>query len=117
MPQSSRGGVCGNRVLVVEDDDEVRALLSEALRGLGYGVHTAASAEEALVALETAPPDLVLADVNMGAMRRQLINRHPAVGADLVSGMHTLDDVRPIIRHHHDRWDGSGYPDGLGADA
>jgi cyclic di-GMP phosphodiesterase len=41
------------------------------------------------------------------------IRRHPGVGADLVRGLHTLDDVRPIIRHHHERWDGSGYPDGL----
>jgi putative two-component system response regulator len=41
------------------------------------------------------------------------IQRHPGIGADLVRGLHTLDDVRPIIRHHHERWDGSGYPDGL----
>jgi len=252
------------RILVVEDDDEVRSLLAEALVDLGYRVHTTASAEEALVALETAPPDLVLTDVNMGAMsgvelcarikadprlallpvviltavhdldarvaglaagaddffakpfellelrtrlsallrvktlldqleraesvittlgatieardvytgghcerlavyavalgrvlgvpeplqralrlggylhdlgkiavpdavllksggltpaERRQINLHPGVGADLVRGMHTLDEVRPIIRHHHERWDGSGYPDGLRGEA
>src|SRR5438093_75346 len=44
------------------------------------------------------------------------IQRHPSIGADLVRGLHTLDDVRPIIRHHHERWDGSGYPDGLQAE-
>jgi putative two-component system response regulator len=45
------------------------------------------------------------------------IHRHPTVGADLVRGMHTLDLVRPIIRHHHERWDGTGYPDGLKGEA
>jgi putative two-component system response regulator len=44
---------------------------------------------------------------------RKEVNRHPDVGADLVRGLRTLDDVRPLIRHHHERWDGSGYPDGL----
>jgi putative two-component system response regulator len=247
-------------ILVVEDDEEVRSLLSDAMMGLGYVVRTVASAEDGLVALETTAVDLVLTDVNLGAMsgvelctrikadprfallpvviltalhdldarvaglaagaddffakpfellelrtrlgallrvkmlmdqleraesvitalgatieardvytgghcerlavyavtlgaalgvpeslqralrlggylhdlgkitvpdgvllkagpltpgERQLINRHPEVGADLVRDMHTLDDVRPIIRHHHERWDGSGYPDGL----
>lgn len=266
MLQSSQGtgAIAGGSILVVEDEAEVRELLGEALLGLGYRVRTAASAEEALAALETAPPDLVLTDVNMGAMsgvelcarikadprlaltpvviltavhdldarvaglaagaddffakpfelvelrtrlaallrvktlldqleraesviitlgatieardvytaghcerlaayavtlgralgvpeplqralrlggylhdlgkiavpdgvllkngpltpaERQLINRHPAVGADLVRGMQTLADVRPIIRHHHERWDGSGYPDGLRGEA
>jgi putative two-component system response regulator len=45
------------------------------------------------------------------------VRRHPGLGADLVRGMRTLDDVRPIIRHHHERWDGSGYPDGLQGEA
>lgn len=35
------------------------------------------------------------------------------VGAELVREMRTLDGVRPIIRHHHERFDGSGYPDAL----
>ena len=34
-------------------------------------------------------------------------------GSDLVLGLGSLDLVRPIMRHHHERWDGSGYPDGL----
>ncbi|MBI3325341.1 MAG: response regulator [Nitrospinae bacterium] len=48
---------------------------------------------------------------------RRIIELHPVVGADLVRGMHTLEDVRPIIRHHHERFDGSGYPDGLKGEA
>jgi putative two-component system response regulator len=259
MLESLRGAVAGT-ILVVEDDSEVRSMLSEALLSLGYAVRAAASAEHALTVLETSPPDLVLTDVHMGAMsgvelcariksdprwallpvvivtavsdldarvaglaagaddffakpfnllelrtrvgallrvktlldqleraesvitalgatieardvytsghcerlaryatavgsalgvppsldralrlggylhdlgkiavpdsvllkpgpltlaERTEINRHPDVGADLVRGLHTLDDVRPLIRHHHERWDGSGYPAGL----
>jgi putative two-component system response regulator len=42
---------------------------------------------------------------------------HPVVGADLVHEMRTLDSVRPIIRHHHERCNGTGYPDGLQGEA
>jgi len=48
---------------------------------------------------------------------RQKVETHAAIGADLVNGLRTLDGVRSIIRHHHERWDGSGYPDGLKGDA
>jgi len=257
-------GQASGTILVVEDDAGVRAMLGDALLGLGYAVRVAPSAEHALEVLETAPPDLVLTDVHMGGMsgvelctriksdprhallpvvlltartdldarvaglaagaddffgkpfdflelrarvgallrvkalldqleraesvittlgatieardtytgghcerlaayavalgraldvpeplrralrlggylhdlgkiavpdgvllkagpltpaERQEVNRHPGVGADLVRGLRTLDDVRPIIRHHHERWDGSGYPDGLRGEA
>ena len=46
----------------------------------------------------------------------QLIKSHTIVGAFLVEGLHSLRAVRPIIRHHHERYDGSGYPDGLRGD-
>jgi putative two-component system response regulator len=49
----------------------------------------------------------------LDAEERAVIQIHPVIGADLVNGMHTLDSVRPIIRHHHERFNGSGYPDGL----
>ena len=63
-------------------------------------------------------PDRVL--LKPGAFdpaEREQMKTHPVVGADLVRGMRTLDGVRPIIRHHHERWDGSGYPDGLKGEA
>jgi putative nucleotidyltransferase with HDIG domain len=45
-----------------------------------------------------------------------LIKRHPDDGADIVGHLGRLRDVLPFIRHHHERWDGMGYPDGLAAD-
>lgn len=41
------------------------------------------------------------------------MQQHPADGAELVSTMSKLHDIVPAIRHHHERWDGTGYPDGL----
>jgi putative two-component system response regulator len=38
---------------------------------------------------------------------------HPAQGESICRHMPSLAPVLPIIRHHHERWDGSGYPDGL----
>jgi len=37
---------------------------------------------------------------------------HPVVGADLCRPMRTMEKVLPLIRHHHEKLDGSGYPDG-----
>jgi len=45
------------------------------------------------------------------------IKRHPADGAEIVSHFSRLHDAVPIIRHHHERWDGEGYPDRLACDA
>jgi putative two-component system response regulator len=42
---------------------------------------------------------------------------HAARGSELVVGLRSLDAVRPIMRHHHERWNGSGYPDGLRGEA
>jgi putative two-component system response regulator len=59
------------------------------------------------------PDRILLKDGALDAEERSVIQTHPVVGADLVREMRTLDEVRPIIRHHHERFDGSGYPDGL----
>ncbi|MBT8488995.1 MAG: HD domain-containing protein [Gemmatimonadetes bacterium] len=42
-----------------------------------------------------------------------VMSRHPEFGVELLEGIEFPWDVRPMIRHHHERWDGSGYPDGL----
>jgi putative nucleotidyltransferase with HDIG domain len=46
-----------------------------------------------------------------------IIKRHPADGAGIVAHFGRLHEAVPLIRHHHERWDGNGYPDGLAGDA
>ncbi|MEW5871765.1 MAG: HD domain-containing phosphohydrolase [Chloroflexota bacterium] len=41
------------------------------------------------------------------------MKQHTVVGAELLQSVPYLSQVIPIIRHHHERWDGTGYPDGL----
>lgn len=55
-------------------------------------------------------PDALTAD------EYAIIKRHPLIGDTLCGTMHALQAVRPIIRHHHERLDGTGYPDGLRGD-
>jgi putative nucleotidyltransferase with HDIG domain len=43
----------------------------------------------------------------------EVIKRHPVDGADIVSKLASLRLAVPLIRHHHERWDGAGYPAGL----
>jgi HD-GYP domain-containing protein (c-di-GMP phosphodiesterase class II) len=40
------------------------------------------------------------------------IQRHPVAGRDLLKNMRTLETAMPIVYHHHERYDGSGYPEG-----
>jgi putative two-component system response regulator len=45
-----------------------------------------------------------------------VIREHPAIGEKIVKPLHSLQDVLPLIRWHHERLDGKGYPDGLAGD-
>jgi putative two-component system response regulator len=47
----------------------------------------------------------------------ELMRKHTVIGDDLLAPLDLLDRVRPIVRHHHERWDGTGYPDGLAGEA
>ncbi len=46
-----------------------------------------------------------------------IMRQHPEIGARIVKGIPFLEETMPIIRHHHERWNGSGYPQGLEGDA
>jgi putative two-component system response regulator len=41
------------------------------------------------------------------------MRRHPIYGAHMIRGNPYLEDAVPLVLHHHERWDGKGYPDGL----
>jgi putative nucleotidyltransferase with HDIG domain len=43
----------------------------------------------------------------------QIVKKHPVIGDTIVSELGLSPEERTIIRHHHERWDGAGYPDGL----
>ena len=59
------------------------------------------------------PDRILLKPGRLDLDERSIIQTHPVVGAEMVRSMQTLAGVWPIIRHHHERFDGSGYPDGL----
>ena len=46
----------------------------------------------------------------------EAIKRHPVDGAEIVGKLSRLRPAVPLIRHHHERWDGNGYPDRLAGD-
>jgi putative two-component system response regulator len=46
-----------------------------------------------------------------------VVQQHPLIGDRLCGELRSLRRVRPIVRHHHERLDGTGYPDGLKGDA
>lgn len=46
----------------------------------------------------------------------QEIMRHPSIGADIICKVDFLKDITVIVKHHHERYDGNGYPDGLSQD-
>jgi HD-GYP domain-containing protein (c-di-GMP phosphodiesterase class II) len=59
-------------------------------------------------------PDVVLHKAGpLDAEERKLIEGHSVWGADLVGRIPGLEGVARIVRHHHERYDGEGYPDGL----
>jgi putative two-component system response regulator len=63
-------------------------------------------------------PDSVL--LKAGQLTRAeyaAMQQHPVIGDRLCGELRSLRRVRPIVRHHHERLDGSGYPDGLKGDA
>jgi ribonuclease P protein subunit RPR2 len=63
---------------------------------------------------KVAVPDAVLfKPARLTADETMLMQRHPEVGCDILRHIDFLDDAKVVVRHHHERWDGSGYPDGL----
>jgi putative two-component system response regulator len=59
-------------------------------------------------------PDRVLLKPGpLDAEERRIIETHPEIGDKLLEPLDLLAGARPIVRHHHERWDGAGYPDRL----
>ena len=85
--------------------------------------HLGGSEEEAQLVFRTATlhdvgkigvPDAILAKPGgLTDEERETIQTHPLLGELIVKKAPQLQDTLPGVRHHHERWDGKGYPDGL----
>lgn len=62
------------------------------------------------------PDSILLKEGPLTQDEWKVIERHPDVGAGIVAPVKRLEDVAPIIRAHQEKYDGTGYPDGLRGD-
>lgn len=85
--------------LGVTEDQQIRAIAAAALL---HDVGKLAIPEHIL----NKPGSLTAAEF-------EVIKRHADIGADLLSSIRFPYPVVPIVRHHHERWDGTGYPNGV----
>ena len=81
------------RIMIVEDDSAMRELLSEILGSGGYECQPVES--------------------GLRALSLQVLRLHPRLGWDLIHTFPQLGEAPDIVLHHHERWDGKGYSDGL----
>jgi putative two-component system response regulator len=63
------------------------------------------------------PDAILMKPTALLAHEWMIMRQHPVLGAELVGGLKSMRLTVPIIRHHHERWDGTGYPDGLAGEA
>ena len=59
------------------------------------------------------PTDLLLRAGALDPVERAIVERHPAIGAHLLKPLDLPSIIPLTVRHHHEWWDGSGYPDGI----
>ena len=89
---------------------------------LALGINAKESEEIALAALlhdvgKIGVPDAILQKCGpLSDDEWQIIKKHPDIGVKILEPIKSLEKVIPYIRHHHERWDGSGYPVGLAGD-
>ncbi len=65
----------------------------------------------------TMPERIFKKESNLTKLEYNQIKKHPKIGAKVLEKMGVLAPVIPIILHHHERYDGAGYPDGLKGEA
>lgn len=113
IAQAVEGRCCG----ISEPSDQLVQLVT------GFGEHLQLSIEDIQHLQEAAYlhdigaisiPDAILLKTDpLTPQERELIRQHVLIGEKMCRPVHELRHILPIIRHHHERWDGSGYPDGI----
>jgi len=123
---------CRNAIEALADAYEAKAhfLKNHSTRVASYAVKLAKACDATADEIETLRHAAQLHDIGMisvpdkilwkkGRLTQQqekTIREHPVLGEKIVSGLEFLKPLLPVIRHHHERPDAGGYPDGLHGD-
>jgi len=60
------------------------------------------------------PDSILLKNTSLDDAEWKLMQNHPLIGAELCRGLKSVQGAIPIIKFHHEKWDGTGYPFGIG---
>ncbi|HEX4682595.1 MAG TPA: HD domain-containing phosphohydrolase [Gemmatimonadaceae bacterium] len=105
--------------------DHIRRVQTEALRlAKRLGVHEDAQLQAIMAAALlhdvgkiSVPEHILNKPGRLSASEFEVMKKHAPAGAEILSVVGFPYPVVPIVRHHHENWDGSGYPDGIAGDA
>ncbi|MGV8121973.1 MAG: HD domain-containing phosphohydrolase [Candidatus Xenobiia bacterium LiM19] len=59
------------------------------------------------------PEEILYKPSRLTSEEYEVLKQHPIIGEQILKPIPSLQHVVPVVRHHHERWDGKGYPDGL----
>jgi putative nucleotidyltransferase with HDIG domain len=99
-------------VAIYARDIAARLGLSEDLQQLAH--HCALVHDVGKIGL---PPGLLEKPGALTLAERREMEEHSAIGESILAEVEGWGEIATIVRHHHERWDGQGYPDGLAHDA
>lgn len=63
------------------------------------------------------PPEILYKPGKLTDEEYELMKLHPVLGERMIRPIESLRHLCPVVRHHHERWDGKGYPDGIRGEA
>ena len=104
---SERGGSGVRGVCLVKAFGEYLRLTPEAINNLVFAAHLHDIGTIAI------PDAVMLKKGELTPDETEVVRQHVLIGENICRPLRNRKEVLPIIRHHHEKWDGTGYPDGL----
>jgi putative two-component system response regulator len=104
---SDSASSCARIAVLAHDFGEYLHLLPEEIDNLVFAAHLHDIGTIGI------PDAVLLKKGELTSEEKELIAQHVIIGEKILKPLKNRSGVLPIIRHHHERWDGSGYPDRL----
>ena len=98
---------CARLISLAQSFGEYLQLSREDIKNLVYAAYLHDIGTVAI------PDSVLLKRGKLTPSERETIEQHVLIGEKICQPLRNRSGILPIIRHHHERWDGSGYPDGL----